>query len=108
MNAKAYVLEAGDYKISARTNSHDVIDEKTYTVDATQTFNTADNTHDGDKVVATNQFDDAKGDVTYLSRAGRFANLAEATAAPTELRDERGQQGEVPRDVELRRGSRRR
>ena len=82
-NAKAYVLEAGDYKISARSNSHDVIDEKTYTVDATQTFNTADNTHDGDKVVATNQFDDAKGDVTYLSRAGRFANLAEATAAPT-------------------------
>ena len=83
MNAKAYVLEAGDYKISARSNSHDVIDEKTYTVDATQTFNTADNTHDGDKVVATNQFDDAKGDVTYLSRAGRFVNLAEATAAPT-------------------------
>ncbi len=83
VNAKAYVLEAGDYKISARSNSHDVIDEKTYTVDATQTFNTADNTHDGDKVVATNQFDDAKGDVTYLSRAGHFANLAEATAAPT-------------------------
>ena len=83
MNAKAYVLEAGDYKISTRSNSHDVIDEKTYTVDATQTFNTADNTHDGDKVVATNQFDDAKGDVTYLSRAGRFVNLAEATAAPT-------------------------
>jgi len=46
VNAKAYVLEAGDYKISARSNSHDVIDEKTYTVDATQTFNTADNTHD--------------------------------------------------------------
>ena len=83
VNAKAYVLETGDYKISARSNSHDVIDEKTYTVDATQTFNTADNTHDGDKVVATNQFDDAKGDVTYLSRAGRFVNLAEATAAPT-------------------------
>ena len=82
-NAKAYVLEAGDYKISARSNSHDVIDEKTYTVGATQTFNTADNTHDGDKVVATNQFDDAKGDVTYLSRAGHFANFAEATAAPT-------------------------
>jgi len=83
VNAKAYVLEAGDYKISARSNSHDVIDEKTYTVDATQTFNTADTTHDGDKVVATNQFDDAKGDVTYLSRAGHFANYAEATAAPT-------------------------
>ena len=60
VNAKAYVLEAGDYKISARSNSHD-----------------------GDKVVTTNQFEDAKGDVTYLSRAGRFVNLAEATAAPT-------------------------
>ena len=83
VNAKAYVLEAGDYKISTRSNSHDVIDEKTYTVGATQTFNTADNTHDGDRAVATNQFDDATGDVTYLSRAGRFANLAEATAAPT-------------------------
>ena len=83
VNAKVYVLEAGDYKISARSNSHDIISEKTYTVDAAQTFNTADNTHDGDKIVATNQFDDAKGDVTYLSRAGRFANLAEATAAPT-------------------------
>ena len=82
-NAKAYVLEAGDYQISARTNSHDVIDEKTYTVDATQTFNTADNAHAGDKAVATNQFDDAKGGVTYLSRAGHFANFAEATAAPT-------------------------
>ena len=82
-NAKAYVLEAGDYKISARSNSHDVIDEKTFTVGVTQTFNTADNTHDGDQTVATNRFDDAKGDVTYLSRAGRFANLAEATAAPT-------------------------
>lgn len=76
MNAKAYVLEVGDYKISARSNSHDVIEEKAYTVEATQIFNTADDTHDGDKVVATNQFDDAKGDVTYLSRAGRFANLA--------------------------------
>ena len=83
VNAKAYVLEAGDYKISARSNSHDVLDEKTYTVDATQTFNTAENTHDGDQVVATNHFDDAAGDVTYLSRAGHFANVAEATAAPT-------------------------
>ena len=83
VNAKAYVLEAGDYKISARSNSHDVIDEKTYTVGATETFNTADNTHDGDQSVATNQFDDATGDVTYLSRVGRFANLAQATAAPT-------------------------
>ena len=82
-DAKAYVLEAGDYKISARSNSHDIIDEKTYTVDAAQTFNTADNTHGGDKIVATNHFDDAAGDVAYLSRAGHFANVAEATAAPT-------------------------
>ncbi|MDK7090525.1 hypothetical protein QP369_25670, partial [Escherichia coli] len=34
-----------------------------------------------------NQFADADGNgsVTYLSRAGKFANLAEATAAPANL-----------------------
>ena len=35
---------------------------------------------------ATNQFDDAAGDVTYLSRADHFANYAKATAAPTNFK----------------------
>ena len=34
-------------------------------------------------MAATNEFDYATGDVTYLSRAGHFANYAKATAAPT-------------------------
>ncbi|KAB7788721.1 glycoside hydrolase family 3 N-terminal domain-containing protein [Bifidobacterium cebidarum] len=82
-DAKAYVLESGDYDISIQSDSHTVIDSATINVPETITYNTEDNTHNGDKTVATNQFDDAAGDVTYLSRADHFANFAEATAAPT-------------------------
>ncbi|MSS13335.1 glycoside hydrolase family 3 protein [Bifidobacterium tsurumiense] len=82
-NAKAYVLEAGDYGISIRSDSHHVIDSKNITVSDTVTYDTDSNTHNGDKTVATNVFDEANGDVNYLSRANQFANYAEATAAPT-------------------------
>ena len=82
-DAKSWVLEQGDYEISLQSDSHTVIDSKTVTVGDTITYNTDDNTHDGDKVAATNQFDDAAGDVMYLSRADHFANLDEATAAPS-------------------------
>jgi beta-glucosidase len=80
--AEAYVLEAGDYEISVRTDSHDVIDTKTYTVDETITYDES-NPRSTDETVATNQFSDAEGEVTYLSRADGFANYDEATAAPT-------------------------
>lgn len=83
--AKAYVLEAGEYTISVRSDSHTVIDEQTVTVDDTITYDSDDNTHNGDAVAATNQFDAAAGDVTYLSRADSFANYEEATAAPASL-----------------------
>ncbi|WP_018143466.1 glycoside hydrolase family 3 protein [Alloscardovia criceti] len=82
-NAKAYVLEQGDYAISIRSDSHHIIDSKNITVDSTVTYNSADNTHSQDQQVATNAFDDVAGDVTYLSRAQNFANYAQATAAPT-------------------------
>lgn len=81
-NAKAYVLEKGDYNISINSDSHTVIGSKKITVDDTITYDSDSNTHNGDQTVATNQFDDAAGDVTYLSRAGHFANYKEATAAP--------------------------
>lgn len=32
-NAKAYVLEKGDYVISINSDSHTVLDQKTYTAD---------------------------------------------------------------------------
>lgn len=81
--AKAYVLEKGDYDISIQSDSHHVIDHKAITVKDTVTYNSDSNTHNGDAVAATNEFDYAAGDVTYLSRAGHFANYAKATAAPT-------------------------
>ena len=84
--AKAYVLEKDDYDISIQSDSHHVIDHKAITVKDTVTYDSDSNTHNGDKTVATNQFDDVAGDVTYLSRADHFANYKEATAAPTNFK----------------------
>lgn len=84
--AKAYVLEKGDYDISIQSDSHHVIDHKAITVKDTVTYDSDSNTHNGDKTVATNQFDDVAGDVTYLSRADHFANYKEAAAAPTNFK----------------------
>ena len=84
-DAKAWVLEQGDYEISLQSDSHTVIDSVTVNVPKTITYDTEDNTHDGDKIVATNQFQNAEGDVTYLSRADHFANYEEATAVPSDF-----------------------
>ncbi len=84
LTEKAYVLDAGDYEISIRTDSHTVIASETYSVETRVVYG-ADNPRSSDDVAATNQFDDVHGDVTYLSRAGQFANYAEATAAPASL-----------------------
>ena len=81
--ARAYVLEAGDYMVSINSDSHTVISEQTVSVPETITYDTEDNTHNGDLQAATNVFDDANGDLEYLSREDGFANYAEATAAPT-------------------------
>ena len=81
--ARAYVLEAGDYVVSVNSDSHTVISEQTVSVPETITYDTEDNTHNGDLQAATNVFDDANGDLEYLSREDGFANYAEATAAPT-------------------------
>lgn len=82
-DAKAYVLEQGDCDISIQSDSHHVIDHQKVTVKDAVTYDSDSNTHNGDAVAATNEFDYAAGDVTYLSRAGHFANYAKATAAPT-------------------------
>ena len=82
----AYVLEAGDYQINLCSDSHHVVDTYTATVDTDRIY---DDAHDGkrssDEQAATNQLDYAKGDVTYLSRAGHFANYEEAVAGPTDF-----------------------
>lgn len=77
----AYVLEAGNYEISINTDSHNVIDTKTYTVGATVVYS-GDNSKSTDQIAATNLFDYANGGITYLSRQDGFANYEEATKAP--------------------------
>lgn len=83
-DAQSYILEAGDYEISLRNNSHDVIDTKTYEVNDTITYD-GDNKRSTDLITAENQFDFAEGEVTYLSRADGFANYDEATAVPASM-----------------------
>ena len=80
-NAKAYVLEKGDYVISINSDSHTVLDQKTYTADKDVVYK-GENKRASDDTAAGNVFEDAKGDITYLSRADHFANYEEATAAP--------------------------
>lgn len=84
-HAKAYVLEQGQYGISIRHNSHQVIDSRNISIDRTITY---DKSHprSTDKTPVTNKFDQTRGDVTYLSRANHFANYAAATAAPTDFK----------------------
>ncbi len=84
LTERCYVLEAGDYILSVNADSHHVIDSYTHTVDETVVYN-ENNKRESDQTAAINQFDDARGNVTYLSRADHFANLAEATAAPASL-----------------------
>ena len=78
----SWVIEKGDYTLSLRKNSHEVVDnnEFTYTVEDTIVFNddsqktSADATakyvgkRESDKQIATNQFADVAGDVEYLDR----------------------------------------
>ena len=82
----AYVLEAGEYDISLRSDSHTVIDSRQVTVASDIIYNDAnDGKRNSDQTAAVNLFDFAAGDVTYLSRKDGFANYAEATAAPTDM-----------------------
>ncbi len=73
-----YVLEAGSYEVSVRSDSHTVLDSASFMVEADTPG------RGSDLVPAVNRFDYAKGNVAYLSRANGFANYAEVTAAPQE------------------------
>ena len=80
-DAKGYVLEEGDYVISINSDAHNIIDSKVFNVAKTEVYS-GDNKRASDNITATNVFDYAEGEFTYLSRADHFANYAEATAAP--------------------------
>ncbi len=74
VNGGGYILEAGDYVISARADSHTVLAEETFTVDADVDYSAAG--RESDNIPAVNQFEYARGDFEVLSRAGGFANYA--------------------------------
>ena len=75
-----YILEAGDYKISVRSDSHTVAAEETFNVASDVDYSGG---RSSDLVPANNQFEDySRGDFEQLSRADGFANYETATAAP--------------------------
>ena len=82
LGAGCYVLEAGSYGISVNSDSHTVLDSKTYTVGGTITYSTG---RKSDDKAAVTVLADARGEVEYLSRKDNFANLAAATATPSDL-----------------------
>lgn len=87
----AYVLEAGDYNINLCSDSHTVLDTYTAKVESDIIYDEENaGARSTDTEAATNEFDYSAGDVTYLSRADKFANYDQAIAAPTnfEMTDE--------------------
>ena len=80
--AGCYVLEQGDYIVSINRDSHTIIEEKTYTVDQTITYD-ENNKRISDETASVNQLSDIAGNVEYLSRADGFANYVTATATPS-------------------------
>lgn len=78
-----YVLEQGNYIISVNRDSHNILDSRTYAQPNDIRYD-GDNKRSSDAITAINQFGDAQGDITYLSRADHFANLEEATSAPAD------------------------
>ncbi len=78
-----YILEAGEYTISVRSDSHTVLAEESFEVDEDIDYSSG---RPSDKIPAVNVFQEySRGDFEQLSRADGFANYEEATAAPKDL-----------------------
>ena len=72
-----YYLEAGNYTISARSDSHTVLDQKTFTVKQDIDYSSKGRSHD--QISASNRFEDySRGDFELLSRKDGFANYDSA------------------------------
>ncbi len=77
VNGGGYILEAGEYVISVRSDSHTVLAEEKFTVASDVDY--SKEKRSSDDVVATNQFEEySRGDFVQLSRADKFANYDEA------------------------------
>lgn len=72
-----YILEAGEYVLSVRSDSHTVCDSRTFTVAEDTDYSL--NGRSSDQTPAVNRFEDyARGGFEQLSRADGFANYAQA------------------------------
>ncbi len=92
-----YILEAGDYVVSLRSDSHTVLAEQTFTVEADVSY--ADG-RASDLTPANNQFQDySRGDFEQLSRADGFANYETATTAPANFEMSAETRAEVEEDA---------
>lgn len=77
-----YILEAGEYTVSVRSDSHTVDAEETFKVD--KDIDYSKDGRESDQTAAVNQFEEySRGDFVQLSRADKFANYEEACAAPS-------------------------
>ena len=78
--AGGYVLEAGEYAVSIRSDSHTVIDERTFTLGADKDYSSSGRSSDHSAPV--NRFDYMNSSHPTLSRKDGFANYDAAAAAP--------------------------
>lgn len=88
-----YMLEEGEYIVSLRNNSHDVIAESVIEVDETTWYDGTSATRDSDEVIATNLFqsmtDYMNTDSSILSRADWERTMPQAAEGRTkELSEE--------------------
>jgi beta-glucosidase len=84
-DARAYVLEAGDYALTVRDDSHTVsagTEPITYTVDETVTYS-GDDHRASDAVEVTNQFDDVNAAFVDTPEEGKILNMSRADFAGT-------------------------
>ena len=81
-----YILEAGDYTISLRADSHTVLAEEKFNVAADIDY--SQTKRDSDNIAAVNQFNDyARGDFEVLSRKDKFANYGTTCGRKLEADD---------------------
>ena len=78
--AGGYVLEAGEYAVSIRSDSHTVIDERTFTLGADKDYSSSGRS--SDHTAPVNRFDYMNSSHPTLSRKDGFANYDAAAAAP--------------------------
>lgn len=82
---RAYVLEAGEYELSIRTDSHTVAagtEPFTYTVDADVVYS-GDDHRASDETEVTNRFDDVSAQFTTEGETGRIQVFSRADFAGT-------------------------